>query len=105
MFYCGTILENVFPDPNIANKFAVGIQVMQVLNAVSRPRARTCPSRHSNGSVLSRLGVAFTARRDRRIGVVHGRVRPPPDPSLRRHRPGLLCHGPQSHDPPAGTPW
>jgi SP family sugar porter-like MFS transporter len=38
MFYCGTILQSVYPDPDTANKFAVGIQVMQVIiTAVSAP--------------------------------------------------------------------
>lgn len=38
MFYCGTILQSVYPDPDIANKFAVGIQVMQVIiTAISAP--------------------------------------------------------------------
>ena len=38
MFYCGSILQSVYPDPQTANMFAVGIQVMQVIiTAISAP--------------------------------------------------------------------
>jgi SP family facilitated glucose transporter-like MFS transporter 8 len=38
MFYCGSILQSVYPDPTTANMFAVGIQVMQVIiTAISAP--------------------------------------------------------------------
>ena len=38
MFYCGSILQSVYPDPATANTLAVGIQVMQVIiTAISAP--------------------------------------------------------------------
>jgi SP family sugar porter-like MFS transporter len=38
MFYCGSILQSVYPDPTTANLFAVGIQIMQVIiTAISAP--------------------------------------------------------------------
>ena len=30
MFYCGIILESIFPEPRRANEYAIGIQVMQM---------------------------------------------------------------------------
>ena len=31
MFYCGIILESIFPEPRKANEYAIGIQVMQMV--------------------------------------------------------------------------
>ena len=32
MFYCGSILQSIYPDPAMANGLSVGIQVLQVAN-------------------------------------------------------------------------
>jgi MFS family permease len=31
MFYCGNILETIFPDPHLANSLAIGVQGMQLV--------------------------------------------------------------------------
>ena len=30
MFYCGTILQTIFPDPETANRLAIGVQALQL---------------------------------------------------------------------------
>ena len=30
MFYCGTILQTIFPDPQTANRLAIGVQALQL---------------------------------------------------------------------------
>ena len=35
MFYCGNILETIFPDPHLANSLAIGVQGMQLVVTIA----------------------------------------------------------------------